>query len=86
MRRLLPVLIVFAALLAIGAPAALAHDGGQGLLGETDDKIVTDAGFILIIFFPVFVTLMSRLQRRLDKRKSERKKAHSASAQWRGGW
>ncbi|GAC1434419.1 MAG: hypothetical protein NVSMB51_01540 [Solirubrobacteraceae bacterium] len=86
MRRLPPVLMLILVLLLLLAPAALAHDGGQGLYGETNDKVVTDAGFILIIFFPAFVTVMSLLQHRLDKRKAERKKARGASAQWRGGW
>ena len=39
------------------APAALAHDQGQGWYGETDDKVVTNAGFILIGFFPLFILL-----------------------------
>ncbi|MGI8558425.1 MAG: hypothetical protein ACR2ND_08980 [Solirubrobacteraceae bacterium] len=86
MRRLIPVLLALCVLAAVLAPAALAHDGGQGLYGETNDKVVTDAGFILILFFPVFVTLMSLLQRTLDKRKAARKKARGAGAQWRGGW
>jgi preprotein translocase subunit SecG len=75
--------------LALLAPAAIAHDGGQGLYGETDDKVVTNAGFILIIFFPLFILLMSLLQARLDKRKEARKAAHQAgeaSGEPRGGW
>ena len=51
------------------APAALAHDGGEGLWGETNDKVITNAGFILIAFFPLFVLFASLLQWRLDKRK-----------------
>ena len=50
---------------------------------------MTNAGFILIIFFPTFVFTMSMLQKRLDKRKEARKaaqKAHVGNAQWRGGW
>lgn len=93
MRRLLPFLLACApllacALLGVLAPAALAHDGGQGFYGETNDKVVTNAGFILIIFFPVFITLMSLLQRGLEKRKAARKKVQGsgAGAQWRGGW
>ena len=74
--------------LALAAPVALANDGGQGLYGETNDKVVTNAGFILIIFFPLFVGLMSALQWWLEKRK-ERRKAHKALARdtsARGGW
>ena len=91
-RRLLPTLLLAATLLALSAPFALAaegHDGGEGLWGETNDKIVTNAGFILIGFFPLFIFLMSLLQWRGDKRKEARKaaeKARRARADLRGGW
>ena len=55
---------------ALLAPAALAHDGGQGTYGEVDDKVTTNAGFIVIGFFPLFILVMSLLQWRLDKRKA----------------
>ena len=76
---------------ALMAPVALAdgHDGGEGLWGETNDKVITNAGFILIAFFPVFVLLASLLQWQLDKRKERRKaaaKARRARADMRGGW
>ena len=77
------------ALLAAAAPAAVAHDGGEGLWGETNDKVITNAGFILIAFFPLFVLFASLLQWRLDKRKEARKraaKARAARADVRGGW
>ena len=77
------------ALLAVTAPAALAHDGGEGWWGETNDKVITNAGFILIAFFPLFILVMSILQWRLDKRKDARKraaKARAARADLRGGW
>ena len=61
------------------APAALAHDGGEGWWGETNDKVVTNAGFILIVFFPLFVFLMSMLQGQLEKRKERRKKVREAA-------
>ena len=76
----------------LSAPAALAaagQDQGEGLWGETNDKVVTNAGFILIIFFPVLVTVLSLVQWRLDKRKDARKKAAKALGgddRWRGGW
>jgi hypothetical protein len=35
--------------------------------------VVTDAGFILIVFFPLFVFVMSMIQRHLEKRKEARK-------------
>jgi hypothetical protein len=75
--------------LLIVAPVALAHDGGEGWYGETNDKVVTNAGFILIGFFPLFIFVMSLIQWRLEKRKDARKaaaKARATSAEWRGGW
>jgi hypothetical protein len=90
MKRLLAALPVTAVTLLVLAPAALAHDGGEGWYGETDDKVVTNAGFILIVFFPIFVFLMSMLQGHLEKRKERRKKVHKSLAgeqqTWRGGW
>jgi hypothetical protein len=90
MKRLLTALpAVFVTLLVL-APSALAHDGGEGWWGETNDKVVTNAGFILIVFFPVFVLLMSLLQGALDRRKARRKKIQKSLAReqqnWRGGW
>jgi hypothetical protein len=72
--------------LLVAAAPVLAHDGGEGLYGETDDKVVTNAGFILIIFFPLFILLMSLLQWQLEKRKYRRKAAAKASAEAEGGW
>ena len=77
------------ALFAASAQVALAHDGGEGTYGETNDKVVTNAGFILIAFFPLFIFTMSMIQWRLDKRKDARKaaaKARAARADVRGGW
>jgi hypothetical protein len=71
------------------APVAQAHNDGRGFYGATNDKVVTNAGFILVLFFPIFVFVMSMLQRSLDKRKEARKaasKARVGNAQWRGGW
>jgi len=78
-----------AALALLAPPAALAHDGGVGLYGPTNDKIVTNAGFILIIFFPLLIVIVSLAQGRLDRRKEARKAAHKAqesSGEPRGGW
>jgi uncharacterized membrane protein len=88
--RLLTGLLPLALLVSLAlAPVAEAYNDGRGFYGATNDKVVTDAGFILIVFFPLFVFVMSRLQRRLEKRKEARKAAHKAllgNAQWRGGW
>ncbi len=89
MRRLLVTLFASALLGLALAPAALAYNDGRGFYGATNDKVVTNAGFILILFFPLFVLAMSLLQRRLDKRKEARKAAQTArvgDARWRGGW
>jgi hypothetical protein len=90
MKRLLALLPAALLVALVLAPAALANDGGQGWYGETNDKVVTNAGFILIAFFPLFILTMSLLQWRLDKRKERRKKARKALARderaWRGGW
>ena len=69
----------------LSAPLALAADDGQGTYGPADDKVVTNAGFILIIFFPVFVLVMSLLQAALDRRK-KRRKQHLPARDWAGGW
>jgi hypothetical protein len=90
MKRVAAHLLLALTTLLVLAPVALAHDGGEGWYGETNDKVVTNAGFILIVFFPLFVFVMSMIQWRLDKRKERRKQAHKALAgdeqAWRGGW
>ena len=90
MVRLLAALPAALAALLLAAPAAFASgDHGEGLLGETNDQLVTNIGFILIAGIPLLVFLLSVLQWRLDKRKDERKKAAKARAgrqEWRGGW
>jgi hypothetical protein len=67
------------------APAALAFDGGQGTYGEANDKVVTNAGFILIAFFPALIFVLSMAQWALDKRKARKKAAHR-KVDFTGGW
>jgi ABC-type nickel/cobalt efflux system permease component RcnA len=93
MRRLTTTLIASAAtsalLALVLAPAALAENDGRGWYGATNDKVVTNAGFILIIFFPTFVFVMSMIQRKLEKRKEASKaiaKKQLGGAEWHGGW
>ena len=89
MRRVTRVLLAMVVIFLLVAPVALGHDGGEGTYGETNDKVVTNAGFILIAFFPAFIFVMSLVQWRLDKRKGARKAAAKARATgevWRGGW
>ncbi|MHB8492104.1 MAG: hypothetical protein ACYDA6_07845 [Solirubrobacteraceae bacterium] len=74
--------------LAVLAPAASATYG-RGVYGSTSDKAVTYSGFALIVFFPLFAFLMSRLQGHLEHRKEARKAlAHPglSNGHWRGGW
>ncbi len=90
-KRLYSTLIPYAMLVALLlAPAAHAtNNDGRGLYGATDDKVVTNWGLALIIFFPLFVFTMSMIQRKLEKRKEARNAAHSSQtgdAHWRGGW
>jgi len=88
--RLLAKLFTLALLVSLAlAPAALAANDGRGLYGATNDKVVTDAGFILIIAFPTFVFVASLIQGHLEKRKQARKAAHKAlisNGHMRGGW
>jgi hypothetical protein len=89
MRRLLLSFTSLLVLSALVAPVAMAQNSGQGAIGEADDKVVTNAGFILIAFFPLFIFAMSMLQGHLEKRKDARKaaaKARGNSQIWKGGW
>ncbi|CAN5154820.1 hypothetical protein BH20ACT16_BH20ACT16_03310 [soil metagenome] len=87
MLRRLPVSVLLAAtvLLVVAAPV-MAHNNGEGWWGETNDRVITNAGFILIIFFPLFIFLVSLLQWRLEKRKDRRKAQAKRHAQTAGGW
>jgi hypothetical protein len=90
MRRLAGTFVVSLLVALVLAPAALAKvDGGQGLYGEANDKVVTNAGFILIAAIPLFIATMSFIQWRLEKRKEARKaaqKARQMRPDWHGGW
>jgi hypothetical protein len=76
------------AVLVLAAPA-LAHDGGEGWYGPTNDKVITNAGFLLLAFFPLFIFVVSLGQHALDRRKERRKaaaKSRASSELWRGDW
>ncbi len=81
MRRLAP--LVFLAVWLIPAATAFAGDNGEGLYGETDDKIITFFCLGLVIFFTLFVILASWLQAVLDRRKDQRK---AVELRKRVGW
>ena len=91
--RLIALLPTTAVLFLLLAPIALAGDpqepvSGEGLYGPADDKVVTNAGFLIIIFVPLFVLTMSLIQARLEKRKDARKAAAKrVKSQWgNAGW
>jgi uncharacterized BrkB/YihY/UPF0761 family membrane protein len=93
MRRLRTIVTLTATsalLLLVLAPAALAHaGGGEGWYGETTDSVITNAMYLVIIFFPTVIIVFSLIQWWLDKRKHARwdaAKRRAASADWRGGW
>jgi hypothetical protein len=91
-RRVLTTLLLSATTLLLLAQVAMAdaqNDHGEGLYGETNDLVVTQAGFILIGGFPLLILILSLVQWQLDKRKDARKaaeKARLARADVRGGW
>jgi membrane protease YdiL (CAAX protease family) len=89
-RRLSLTLIAVFTSLLVFAPSALAHaGGGEGWYGEATDQNITNAMFLVIIFFPTIIILFSLIQWRLDKRKHARMdaaKRRAVNADWRGGW
>ncbi len=81
MRRLVPLLVLVTSLV-LAAPA-FAGDNGEGLVGETDDRIITFASLGVVLFFAVFVLVMSVIQARLERRKEARK---AVELRKRVGW
>ena len=81
MRKLTPVLTL--ALWLVPAATAFAGDNGEGLWGETDDKIITFFSLGVLIFFTVFVIVASWIQGALDRRKEQRK---AVELRKRVGW
>ncbi len=71
-RALAALTISFTLLLA--APA-MASDNGEGLVGETNDKIITFFSLGVVVFFFLVVCTGSYIQSRLEKRKNARKAA-----------
>jgi hypothetical protein len=72
--RLRALLVSISALLvtlALAAPA-MAAKGGEGTYGKTDDKVITNFGFGLIIGFTLLVIALSVAQNQLEKRKTRK--------------
>jgi hypothetical protein len=95
LRFVLRTIALTALFFTLSAPVALAsdHDGGEGLWGETNDKVVTYTGFVLIVGFPILILILTLIQSRqaailililtliqsrLDKRKDRRLAAAKA--------
>jgi hypothetical protein len=61
----------------------IAGDNGEGLVGETNDKIITFFSLGLVVFFTVLVTVATLIQTWLERRKEQRK---AAELRRRVGW
>jgi hypothetical protein len=81
MRILVP-LVTLATTLVLAAPA-FAGDNGEGLLGETDDRVITFFCLGVVVFFALFVVVASWIQGALEKRKDARK---AVELRKRVGW
>jgi len=68
--------------LLLAAPA-FAGDNGEGVVGETDDRIITFFCLGLVIAFSVLAAPFKNLQQALDRRKEERK---ATELRKRVGW
>jgi nitrogen fixation/metabolism regulation signal transduction histidine kinase len=80
-RRLTAVLAAIAAQLVVAAPALAKN--GEGLVGETNDKVITFFCLGLVIFFTIVVILGTLIQGRLERRKEAKKAQRMRS---RVGW
>ncbi|SEH10197.1 hypothetical protein [Thermoleophilum album] len=58
------------------ASPALASDNGEGLLGETNDKLVTFFALGVLGFFVAVVVIGSLIQALLEQRKERQKALH----------
>jgi len=89
-RQIIATLLLVAIAALILAPGALARAyGGEGFYGETSDKTITYAMYIVIAFFPTVIVLFSVIEGRLEKRKHAKltaAKRRAANVDWRGGW
>jgi len=70
-------------MLLLSEIALFASDNGEGLVGETDDRIITFFSLGVVAFFALVVVLGSVIQARLEKRKEQRK---ATELRKRVGW
>ena len=76
-------LAAFCLFFAVAASSALAQTDGEGLLGETDDKMVTFFSLGVLLFFVAVVTFGTIIQSSLERRKDEKLAARKRQ---RTGW
>jgi hypothetical protein len=76
------VLVALPTWLLLAAPA-FAGDNGEGLVGETDDRIITFFCLGLVVAFSVLVALLTAWQSALERRKEARK---ATELRKRVGW
>jgi hypothetical protein len=67
----------------LAAITTFATDNGEGIVGETDDKIITFAALGVIVFFVLVVIALATLQHALERRKEQRK---AVELRKRVGW
>jgi Na+/H+ antiporter NhaC len=88
--RIIRTLLTTGVALLVLAPQALATaHGGEGFYGQTSDKTITYAMYIVIVFFPTVAVVFSVIEGRLEKRKHAKlaaEKRRAANIDWRGGW
>jgi CBS domain containing-hemolysin-like protein len=81
-RTALTLLAATLASLVLAAPA-LASGAGEGLIGETDDKVVTFFCLGVLVFFVMVVVVGTLIQQALARRKDAQK---AAKMRQRVGW
>ena len=67
-------------LVLLPAATAWAHDNGEGLVGETDDKIVTFFSLGVIVFFVLVVITGSAIQATSRGARRRRRRSTCAAA------
>ena len=80
--RLLSASLAVLISLVLAAPA-FAGDNGEGLVGETNDKVITFFGLGLVLFFTLVTIVGSTIQALLERRKEARK---ATELRRRVGW
>jgi hypothetical protein len=76
-------LFVTAISLVAASPAFAASNDGEGLVGETNDKIVTFVSLGVTVFFVLLVILLTLAQSAAERRKEAQKRAR---LEQRAGW